>query len=530
MIKISFRLIPASFLAIFCLSAQTPVVMNRYDANITGFNAHEKILHAKNVNSNSFGKLYSYYIDGAAFAQPLYLPSVLVAGAKHNVLYVATMNDKVYAFDADKPGPPLWMRDLTNEAAGVTPVPIIDITNSADLNIVGNVGIQGTPVIDPADNAMYLVARTKEPSGYMQRLHKLDITTGADKLPPVIPYKLPGEERRQGRAQRDSCVRSQVRQSAGCASIVPWPGRYRVGLARGYSSVSRLGDGVRRRNSEASRCVVHHAGWRRRRSELGQSGRGPAVDEQGNIFFEVGNGTWDGVRDFGNSLIKLTIGSNGFSISDYFTPHDYKQLDRRDEDLGATGPLLIPNTNLILLGSKKGILYLLDRGNLGKMTPEDHGVIQQFDVKGGRILPGTAYWEGPSGPSIFLWEDADVLKGFRFNGHTLNAVPYAKGNVKSLGSPGAALTISSDQKQPGTGIVWATLTNGKDADAGNAAGVLRAYDAESLHELWDSEQEETRDRLGTLVKFVPPLVMAGKVYAPNYDNALVVYGLGPVAP
>ena len=148
-----------------------------------------------------------------------------------------------------------------------------------------------------------------------------------------------------------------------------------------------------------------------------------------------------------------------------------------------------------------------------------------MELNGGRILAGPALWEGPSGVNLYVWCEADFVKGFRFDGHALNPAPFAKGTVGSRGSPGGALTVSADGKKAGTGILWATLTNGRSADHGNAAGVLRAYNAETLEELWNSEQQPKRDRLGTLVKFVPPTVVAGKVYVPNYDNAVNVYGL-----
>ena len=150
------RLAVAGVLSL-ALYAQFPVTMNRYDLAGTSADTREKILNTSNVNQAGFGKLYSYYVDGSVFAQPLYLPSVSVPGhGTHNVLYVATMNDKVYAFDADKPGAPLWMRSLTDEMAGIIPVPVTDITNNNDLNLVGNVGIESTPVIDLAANAIFL--------------------------------------------------------------------------------------------------------------------------------------------------------------------------------------------------------------------------------------------------------------------------------------------------------------------------------------------------------------------------------------
>ena len=169
------------------LCAQFPVVMSRYNQAGTSADPRENALNASNVNPARFGKLYGYYVDGAVFAQPLYLPAVPIPGrGARNVLYVATMNDKVYAFDADSPGPPLWMRRLTDEMAGVTPVPITDITNDADLNVVGNVGIEGTPVIDAASSAIFLVACTRESGSYVQRIHKLDVRDGKDLLPATV--------------------------------------------------------------------------------------------------------------------------------------------------------------------------------------------------------------------------------------------------------------------------------------------------------------------------------------------------------
>ena len=514
--------IAAFALLIASLSAQAPVVMNRYDAATTGANTHERILNAANVNAAGFGKLYSYYVDGAVYAQPLYLPSVSVAGTIHSVLYIATMNDKVYAFDADKPGPPLWMRDFTNELAGITPVPVSDVTGRNDLNIVGNVGIEGTPVIDLARGAMYVLVRTKEKGEYVQRLHMLDTSSGTDKLTPAT---IQAEVKSSAKDARNGVIAFDAKGGNQRPALVLVRGAVVIAWAshediRPYHGWLMAYDAATLKQV-AAMCLTPDGAD----GGIWQSGRGPAADAEGHIFFEVGNGDWDGRRNFGTSVIKLTIGSTGFSVDDYFTPHDYRQLNERDADLGSTGPLLIPGTNLLLCGSKKGILYILDSRNLGKMTPEDSGIIQALEVKGGRDLAGPAYWEGPAGPMIFLWTDADFLKAFRFNGHTLDPTFYAKGNIGSHGSPGGALTVSSDGKNPGTGIVWATLTNGKSADHGNAAGVLRAYDAESLKELWNSEELPKRDQLGTLVKFVPPLVVAGKVYAPNYDNAVLVYGL-----
>lgn len=516
------------------LAGQTPVLMNRYDAYTTGANTRESTLTAASVGGAAFGKLYSYYVDGAVFAQPLYVPGLRIAGQlPRSVVFIATTADKVYAFDADNPGPPLWLRDFTNELAGVTPVPIIDITNSNDENVVGTAGIIETPVIDAATNALYVVARTREaartrevvpnnPSPrYVQRLHRLDIRTGKDQLPPTaIEAAVQGSAKDavngllhfdpKAGNQRPALalVRGQV--------IIAWASHEDIqpyhGWVMAYDAVTL--------KQAAVFCVTPDGPM----GGIWQSGRGPAVDAEGNIYFETGNGAFDGTRNFGSSLIKLTAGKAAFSLADFFTPHDFQALNDRDVDLGSTGPLLIPGTTLLLCGNKRGILYLIDSRHLGHITPADEGILQSVEVRGGRDLAGPAYWDGPSGPTIYLWTEADVLKAFRFAGGRLDPTPFAKGSAPSKGSPGGALTVSSDGKRPGTGVVWAMLTNGKSADQGNAPGILYAYDAETLHPLWNSEQKAKRDRLGTLVKFVPPLVVGGKVYAPNYDNAVNVYG------
>ena len=182
------------------------------------------------------------------------------------------------------------------------------------------------------------------------------------------------------------------------------------------------------------------------------------VDGNGAIYFDIGNVTWNGTSDLGTSLLKLSVHDRAFHLDDYFTPHDYEALNARDADLGSTGPLLIPGTNLLVAGSKKGILYLFDTRKLGHLTPDDSAVLQTIDNNGGRMLAGPAYWEGPAGGTLYLWCEADFLKAYRFEGERLIPAPVAKGAVGSRGSPGGSLTVSADGKKAGTGIDRATLT------------------------------------------------------------------------
>jgi len=526
------RLRAESLLALpLCLNAQVSVLMNRYDANSSGANTHETILNTSNVNPAGFGKLYSYYVDGAVFAQPLYAPSVPLAGpavnngpSARNLLYVATMNDKFYAFDADKPGAPVWLRDFTDELAGVVPVPVTDITGRGDLNVVGNVGIEGTPVIDAAARAIFVVVRTRENGSYVQRLHKLDMSSGKDMQPAAVI---------------EATARSSAKDAVnGVLKFDPKAGNQRPALALVHGAVIA--------GWASHEDIQPYHGWvmaydASTMKQLGafcvtpdgveggiwQSGRGPALGADGSIYFEVGNGDWDGVRNFGTSLLRMSVGPNGLKLDDFFTPADYEILNKRDADLGSTGPLLIPGSNLIVAGSKNGTFFVLDTRNLGHMTADNKGALQIIETKGGRMLPGPAYWEGPGGATLYQWSESDFLKAYHFKDGLIDPAFFAKGAVGSHGSPGGTIGISADGSKPGTGIVWGTITSGGSADHGNTAGVLYAFSAETLEGLWNSQQNVQRDRLGTLSKFAPAVVAAGRVYAPNQDNAVNVYGLLP---
>lgn len=516
--------------AVFCLclaarlsAAQLSVTTNRYDNLGTGADLKEDILNIHNVNPAGFGKLFSYEVDGAVFAQPLYLSSVKTAGrGVHNVVYMATMNDRVYAFDADTAGDPFWTRDFTNPAAGVTPVPITDITHDNNLNIVGNVGILGTPVIDKASHVMYFVARTKEKGAYVQRLHAIDVRNGQDRIAPVaIEAEVKGSAPdAAGGTLRFNPMMNNQRPALKLAHnmiLIAWASHEDIRPYHGWI----MAYDAKHLKQVAVFCTspggVDAGIW--------QSGRGAAVDKHGDVYYETGNGDWNGTTDFGESLLKLRVHRGRFDIVDYYTPADYKTRTDRDADFGSSGPMLIPGKNIVICGDKHGVLTLLNSQDLGELNASPQQHLQSLAINGGRVTNGPVWWKGPSGASLYIWGEADVLKAFRFSGGTLGSVPYAKGAAGSHGSPGGALTVSADGSKAGTGIVWAALTINRSADHGNAPGILRAFDAETLVELWNSEQNASRDRLGTLVKFVPPMVARGKVYAVTYDNRVNVYGV-----
>lgn len=492
-------------------TAQVSVTSSRYDALGTGANAHENRLNTENVRSASFGKLFSYPVQGAVFAQPLYLPAVAIPGkGTHNVVYFATMEDRVYAFDADGAGEPLWSRELG------TPMPIADVTGDNDLNIVGDVGILSTPVIDPASQTIYLVSRSKEKPGYVQRIHALDARSGRDRVPAVeIHARIPS----QANDALEGILSFNAKTNNQRTALTLTNGEVLIAWAS-HEDILPYHGWIMAYDAETLRqtavfCVTPSG----MAGGIWQSGRAPAVDAEGNIYYETGNGDFDGTNNFGESLLKLRVEGSRFVVADFYTPADYTKLNERDADFGSTGPLLIPGTNIVVCGDKHGVLTLLNTRDLGQLH---HNLqVQKLPVNGGRVLSGPVWWNH----TLYLWGEADVLKAFHYNGARFDATPAAKGDRASHGSPGAALTVSADGTKPGSAIAWGMLGIDRSADHGNVPGVLYAYDAVTLKPLWNSEQNRARDKVGTLVKFVPPTVVNGKVYAVSYDNRVNVYGL-----
>src|SRR5579883_168722 len=277
--------------------SQQSVLSQRYDNARTGANLSELTLTTANVNVNQFGKLFSLSVDGSTQAQPLYVPNVPIPGkGTHNVLYVATMNDKVYAFDADNNAganaSPLWMRDFTNAAAGITAVPITDIACAC--NVVGNVGIESTPVIDPASETIYLLARTKENGSYFQRLHALDITSGAER--PGSPVAIHASV---GSATFDPLIENQ-RSSLAIANgkvYIAWASHEDSHAYHGWI----MAYNAQTLAQSAVFCVTPSGTW----GGVWESGWAPSIDANSDVYYISGNGTWDGKTEFGESFLKF---------------------------------------------------------------------------------------------------------------------------------------------------------------------------------------------------------------------------------
>jgi uncharacterized membrane protein/uncharacterized protein YdeI (BOF family) len=509
-------------------NGQISVWTHRYDNARTGAQLNETQLNTSNVNAGSFGKLFSLPVDGSVYAQPLYLPNVPIpSSGTHNVLYVATMNDSVYAFDADtNAGPnaaPLWHVNFTNAAAGVTPVPADDV--QTDPNIAGPIGILSTPVIDQGTGTIFVLARTKENGAYIQRLHALNVATGAEKFggPTVIQGSVHGTapDAVNGILTFDPKVHNQ-RTSLALASgniYIAWASHADGGAYHGW--VMAYGATTLQQTAIWNVTPGNAAGG------IWQSGAAPAIDAAGNVFYAVGNGSWDGVTNFSESLVKL---SPNLKLLDWFTPDNYNALNDNDYDFGNSGPVLIPGTNLTLTGGKQGILYLANTGNLGHIVQGNTQIAQSFLATAAHVHGSPIYWQSPTrGPLVYVWSERDYLRAFHFNGTTLDTTPATQSSFTDPdGMPGGFLSISSNGSAAGTGVLWASTPLTGDGEESVVSGIVRAFDASDLsHLLWSSEMNPARDSIGNFAKFVPPVVVNGKLYMATFSNAVSVYGLLP---
>lgn len=520
---------------------QANISTDRYDNSRTGANLNETVLATSNVGPGQFGKLYTYVADGSVQASPLYVSNLAIPGrGTHNVLFVVTMNDVVYALDADSNaanGGILWKVDFRNPSAGVSPIPIVDIVNNNTLNIVGNVGIESTPVIDLSSSTMYLVARTKEVSGavtrYVARLHALDIATGNEKFggPVIIQGSVPGNGQGSvgGTLTFDPLIHNQ-RSSLALANglvVFSWASHEDQWAWHGW---------VFAYNAQTlQQASIFCATPNGQNGGIWMSGRAPAVDSAGNLYYASGNGDWDGVSNFGDSIVKLATTGGTLSLVDYFTPDDYAVLETSDLDLGSSGPLLISGTNLLVHGGKEPIFFVMRTTNLGHEQAGNNQIVQNFPVTGRNIHSGPVFWNRTTdaGPTLYVWPENTTLQAFQFNGSIFSTTPISQSTIVApSGHSAGVLTLSANGSTPGSGIIWASMPINEDSDHGVHAGLLRAFDANNLStELWDSEMNSSRDALGNWPKFSSPTVANGRVYMASFPSdgvsttAISIYGL-----
>ncbi|BDI28700.1 hypothetical protein CCAX7_007510 [Capsulimonas corticalis] len=537
--------VSAALLAAAPSWAQSSVLTHHNDNSRTGANLNEKILNTTNVNVSAFGRLFSREVDGQIYAQPLYVSGVTLPGhGKRNIIYVATMHNTLYAFDADDRyrSAPYWSLSLGAPRPSGFPT---RYGVMSDIQV--EIGALPTPVIDPATNTIYVANYMEDSSSgpYHWMLHAIDIVTGAEKLGGPVEIK-------------PSCHGSGAGSVNGVLTFDPSLQNLRPALT--------LSRGVVYVSSASFEDTDPYHGWIAgyRASDLAQvsvfnttpdgdgtgvngegegglwmAGEGLTVDTSGNLYCSVGNGVStvkSGGTGFGESFVKL---SPTLQALDYFMPFNADQLNRDDEDLGCSGVLGIPGSNLIVGGGKEGKLYLVDKDQMGHYNAGgDSNIVESWQAvdtsrSGSHHIHGVpAYYDGPTGRHIYLWGENDYLRAFAFDGSVFNTTPSSQSTVLapqySIGMPGGFLSISANGAAAGTGIVWALTPLNGDAGPNTVDGILRAFDANDLSkELWNSNQYPTQDMLGKFAKFVPPTVANGKVYAATFSNKLVVYGLLP---
>jgi hypothetical protein len=523
-----WRTVLGSLILSVTATAQTvqPVLQRGYDAGVSGATLTETALNTSNVGPNTFGLVFKLPVDDAIFAQPLYVPNVVIPSqGTHNVLYVATMSDTLYAFDADNGGVPLWSKNFAS-LVGAMPVPIAQFAFQGDKNIVGNLGILSTPVIDPSSNILYLVACTLENGTLAYRLHAVDITSGAEPYGPgVLISGSYGGSTFDARYQfqRVSLALSGNQVVFAFSALQNEMANAYVGWVMAYNKGTLQQSGI-----FATVTTGNRGGG------VWQSGRPAPVDSSGYAYLFTGNawgGGYDGVHDFSESVLKFDP-ANGLALLDWFTPSDWSNLDNGDLDLSCSGPMLIPGTSLLAGGGKAAEFYLLNTASLGKYNANDSQIVQKENItNGGMIQGGPVYWQrsvANGGPLLYDWGATDAVKAYAFNGSTLGTSPSAQGSGSQIW-PGGILALSANGEQSGSGVLWATVvTSGDASENPPVPGALHAFNAENVaQELWNSTTNAARDGFGNFAKFVPPLVANGRVYVATWSNQVAVYGLLP---
>ena len=487
------------------------------DNSRSGNNLNETILNTTNVNVNTFGKLFTVNLDGYVFAQPLYVPNLPIAGATHNVVFAATAGDSIFAIDADT-GTQLWTKNYG------TPVPSSVINTE---NILVQVGIISTPVIDPSTMTMYFVTKTYENDVQIFRLHAIAVATGTEEFggPVVISASVPGT----GAATSNGEVPFQASQENQRAALALVNGVVYLTFASHEDHDPYHGWVLGYSASTLQQLYVFNDSPNGSEGGIWQSGQGPVVDASNNLYLMAGNGTTDaqtGGTDYGEAFIKL---NSALTPQDYFIPNNFDALNSADKDVSSGGPTVIPGTTYIVGQGKQGVMYVVNTTNMGHYNASQDPVVQEFSVAGG-LWGSPVFFNFPTNPVLFVWDSASSLQAYSFSNGLFNTTPVEEGSTTISGCcAGGALSISSNNYAKGSNIIWASVSLSSPIHA-LAAGQLFAYDATNIGtELWDSYQDQSRDDFGDWAKFVAPTVVNGKVYvgSDSGNGQLVAYGLLP---
>jgi hypothetical protein len=446
------------------------VLTQHNDLSRTGANTSEAILTTANVKTNSFGKLFTDGVDGQVYAQPLFVQNVSISGGTHDVVFVCTENNSIYAFDADTGGITYWHINLgtpfTPSCSDLTPV----------------VGITGTPVINLSNSTLYV--DTKLETGPEQKLHALNIGTGGEEFggPVTISatnFSASVEHQRPGLLLLNGVV--YLSFGSHCDD-----GAYH-GFLLGYNATNL---------TQVSSFNVTATGSE---GAIWSGGMAPAADSNGNIYIMTGNGSFDGLTNFGESMVKL---NGNLAVQDYATPANWSTLNSEDRDFGSGGPVLLPTHYAAGMG-KDGNLYLADVNDMGHLG--NFAQVVPAQSEGDTVGSSPVYWQGPSLQYIFALHSQSPTKSFSFTGTKINTTPLGTAAFTQSDRCGG---ISLSANGTNNGILWEISSDSN----------LRAYDAVNFPKvLWTGS-------VGAYVKMACPTIANGKVYVGTSAN-LGVWGL-----
>jgi hypothetical protein len=508
-------------------SSSVDVTTYHDDVGRTGLNPNETTLTPANVNSKQFGLLRTLPADGKVDGEPLYLSNVTIGGAAHNVVYAVSEHDSVFAYDADT-GAQLWKATVLG--AGEKP--------SGDFGcgqITPEIGITSTPVIDRkagANGTIFVVGMTLDGSGnYHQRLHALDVTTGAEQAgsPVEITAKYPGT----GDNSSGGNVVFNPKFYAERAALLLLNGTIYMGWTSHCDGLPYTGWLMAYSESTLQQTAVLDLTPNGSQGSIWMTGAGPAADANGNIYFLDANGTFDTTLnasgmpakgDFGNAFVKVSTAGGGLSVADYFEEYNGVSLSANDQDLGSGGLIVLPDLqdasgktwHLAVGAGKDQKIFLVNRDSMGKFNASSNNVYQEVDGRIGGMWAKPAYFNN----TVYYCGWGDNMLAFPITNGKLATAPTAK-SANAFGYPGATPAVSANGTS--NGIVWAVENETPTAQSSTQA-VLYAYDATSLTELYDSSQAGTRDQFGLGNKFIVPLVVNGKVFV-GTPNGVAEFGL-----
>jgi outer membrane protein assembly factor BamB len=501
-------------------SAATDVLTYKNDVARTGQNLTESVLTLANVNASTFGLVRTLPADGKVDAQPLFVAGLTISGAVHDVVFVATEHDTVYAYDADT-GATLWQVSLLGSGEALS-------DNRGCDQVTPSIGITATPVIDRSagpNGVIYAVAMSKKDATYHQRLHALDLTTGAELFngPKEITATFPTANGSTSFDPAQYEERAALLLANG-AIYTSWTSHCDIAPYTGWIMAydrSTL-------QQTAVLNVAPNSGGRG--PAIWMSGGGPAADGAGNIYLLTANGVFETEldangfpkgQDYGNSFLKLANVGGALSVADYFTMSDEIEESAADQDLGSGGAMLLPDVtdaqgtvrHLVVGAGKDGRIYVVNRDSMGKFSPTANNIWQQVNDALSGIFSTPAYFNG----QVYYGDVGGTLKAFKVVDAKLSTTPVSQTSTH-FGYPGTAPAVSANGTS--NAIIWAHENDGQ--------AVLHAYDAMDLsRELYNSNQNASgRDHFGAGNKFITPTVADGKVFV-GTTNGVAVFGLNP---